>query len=208
MFVQLTNDTVDLIGSCLTHVIISRIKHVQSRNVSLHTPLCDVRPSLHSITPLVMTKHLRQGDIPASPNLPMCLSGHRRDCTFSTAKEIQLLGRWKSDYKLHVQCHSHMCDNGAKMLLYTRSHPPSLHFQRFPPFFSPLTLWLPELPMHSRWWLQKFFASRYCYQGLQGRGITGEGVPSNCVKKRCSPGFCPKLYTKLTLGLRTILAPC
>jgi hypothetical protein len=116
---------------CPTRAIIRRIKHLRAHNARPNTPLCAVGPRLRSLTPSAIVKLLRQGGIAHSAatgaNLPPIHLRALR-ATGATAllsrdingKEIQLLGRWKSDSMLrylHLQCHSRMCSYATQMLL-------------------------------------------------------------------------------------------
>jgi hypothetical protein len=117
--------------SCPTSAIIRRIKHLRLHGAPAHTPLFAVGPSLRPLPPTSITKLLRQGGLAhtatsGSQLPPIHLRALR--ATGATAllsrdihgKEIQLLGRWKSDSMLrylHLQCHSRMCGYASQMLL-------------------------------------------------------------------------------------------
>jgi hypothetical protein len=116
--------------ACPTKALLRRLLHLRSHNVSPSTPLCAVGPNLRLLPPRVITSLLRQGGIvytaATNTTLPTIHLKALR-ATGATAllsrdidgREIQLLGRWKSDSMLrylHLQCHSRMCTYAGTML--------------------------------------------------------------------------------------------
>jgi hypothetical protein len=116
--------------ACPTKALLRRLLHLRSHNALPSTPLCAVGPNLRPLPPRTITTLLRQGGIVYSAATdttlpPLHLKALR--ATGATAllsrdvdgKEIQLLGRWKSDSMLrylHLQCHSRMCTYADTML--------------------------------------------------------------------------------------------